>query len=324
MISSKKSKKMKCSLIISTYNDEKIISEQINSILNQTHMPDEIIILDAISRDNTASIIKSFKNRRIKLIEMDVDIGTGRNVAISEAENNLILVTDGGCLLERKWVEKMLDPFKNSEVYVVGGVFEPLAKNYFEKCEGLIVCKSIEKIDEKKFLPSSRSLAFRKEAWKSVGGYPVHNIGGEDTLFNLKLKEKGYKIYITKEAVVKWEMRSPLTSFIHQFFLYGVGDARNGNIFKMKINFIFSVFSLIYFLSIISLVFFYYTASLFLMGLVILYLSYKGLTIAIKTKKILGFFYGFILEFFKRVAYVSGVWKELLFEYKGSYRNENF
>ena len=321
---SKETKKMKSSLIISTYNDEKTISDQLTSVLNQTVAPNEIIILDALSQDKTASIIKSFKDERIKLIEMEVDIGTGRNVAISEAENDLILVTDGGCILEENWAEEMLKPFKNPKVSVVGGVFKPFAKNYFEECEGVIVCKPIEKIDENKFLPSSRSLAFRKGAWEAVGGYPVHEIGGEDTLFNLKLKEKGYSFHITKKAIVKWGMRSPLKSFIRQFYLYGAGDARIGNIYKMKVNFLFCIFSLAYLLSTIALSFFYYPASLFLISFVILYLSYKGLYVAIKTKKIIGFFYGFVLEFFKRTAYVAGVWAEWLFKVKGSYQNENF
>ena len=44
---------------------------------------------------------------------------------------------------------------------------------------------------EETFLPSGRSIAFKKSAWKEVGGYPENLYTGEDTLFDLKLKEKG-------------------------------------------------------------------------------------------------------------------------------------
>ena len=178
---------MKTSLIMTVYNEEKTIKEQINSILNQTKIPDEIVILDGLSKDNTAKIIGSFKNRRIKLLEKKADIGTARNICIKKAKNEIILVTDGGCLLDKNWVYEISKPFEDKNIDAVGGIFSPISKNFFEKCQGVIVCKSAEEIDEKKFIPSSRSFAFRKNVWKNAGGYPKHEIGGEDTRFVLNI-----------------------------------------------------------------------------------------------------------------------------------------
>jgi len=317
---------MKTSLIMTVYNEEKTIKDQVKSILNQTKIPDEIIILDSKSKDNTAKIIKSFKNKRIKLIEKKADIGTARNICIKKAKNEVILVTDGGCLLDKNWVYEISKPFENKNIDVVGGIFSPISKNFFEKCQGVIVCKSAEEIDEKKWLPSSRSFAFRKKVWVEVGGYPKHEIGGEDTRFVFNIIEKGYKIVITKKAVVYWRMRSPLKNFNRQFYLYAKGEVRTGNLaFPQRrvvliATILFPVYIFTLFLSLILA-----TNIFFMLALIpFLYFFYKGIRVAIKVKDIRGTYYGFLFSFLKRTMYFLGIWVELLSPKKDTYRNENY
>lgn len=54
--------KKKIGIVLATYNGEKYIIEQIRSILQQTVKPDEIIITDAHSSDNTITVIKNLLN----------------------------------------------------------------------------------------------------------------------------------------------------------------------------------------------------------------------------------------------------------------------
>ena len=51
---------MKLSIVLSTYNGEAYITEQLDSILNQTRKADEVLIFDDCSTDNTPQIIKQF------------------------------------------------------------------------------------------------------------------------------------------------------------------------------------------------------------------------------------------------------------------------
>jgi len=60
---------MKISVCIATYNGEKYIQEQLDSILNQLDEKDEIIISDDSSTDRTVQIIKSYNDSRIKIYE---------------------------------------------------------------------------------------------------------------------------------------------------------------------------------------------------------------------------------------------------------------
>ena len=310
---------------MTVYNEGKTIKKEIESFLNQTRIPDEIIILDSLSKDNTVQIIKSFKNKRIKIIEKRSDMGTARNIAIRRAKNEVILVTDGGCILDKNWVYEMMKPFEENNADVVGGIYSPLAKNIFDKCQGAVICKFPEEIDEKKFIPSSRSLGFKKKVWEDVGGYPKHEIGGEDTRFILNIIERGHKITITKKAIVYWRMRS-LKSFIRQFYLYAKGEVRSGNLAfpQMRSVLIASVIFPIYIFFLLSSVIFSRTIFFVFLAIPLLYFLYKGIRVAIKVKDIRGIYYGFLFSSLKRFMYFSGIWMEMLSKKKDTYRNENY
>ena len=60
--------KIKCSVAMATYNGEKYIKEQIDSILLNINQNDELIISDDGSTDKTLNIIKCYNDSRIKLI----------------------------------------------------------------------------------------------------------------------------------------------------------------------------------------------------------------------------------------------------------------
>lgn len=51
---------MKISIVVATYNGEKYLSEQLNSFMKQSILPDEIVISDDNSMDNTIKIAKEF------------------------------------------------------------------------------------------------------------------------------------------------------------------------------------------------------------------------------------------------------------------------
>lgn len=51
------------SVVMATYNGEKYIAEQIQSIINQTYKNIELIVQDDASSDRTVEIIRSFENR---------------------------------------------------------------------------------------------------------------------------------------------------------------------------------------------------------------------------------------------------------------------
>jgi glycosyltransferase involved in cell wall biosynthesis len=73
------------SVCITTFNGEKYIFEQLQSILNQLNQEDEVIVSDDGSTDTTIEIIKDFNDKRIRIYVNEKDKGL-----ISNVENSLI------------------------------------------------------------------------------------------------------------------------------------------------------------------------------------------------------------------------------------------
>ena len=305
---------MKVSLICPIYNEESSIEDLIKSMLNQSKKPNEIIFVDSFSKDKTAEIIKKYskKNKIIKFIQEKSNISKARNIAAKKAKYEIIACTDASSKLDKNWLKNIIKPFKDKSIDVVSGGFIAVSKGGIEDYISMVTVKPIEEWDEKTFLPSGRSVAFRKKVWKAVGGYPENLYTGEDTLFALRLKEKGFKFKLAKEALVYWRGRNTLKSFIKQFYLYGKGDGKAGNLKKMKRNLISFVGFNIFIVSFIVSLFFVPLISLMLFLLFFLYLILNGIKYSIKKKRVGALFYIPFLLFFKRFAYFVGVWGGLL------------
>lgn len=68
------------SICIPTYNGGKYIGECLKSIFNQTYQNFEIIISDDCSTDDTVKVVRSFKDKRIKLYQTPHNLGYGDNL----------------------------------------------------------------------------------------------------------------------------------------------------------------------------------------------------------------------------------------------------
>lgn len=98
------------SILIVTYNSEKFILKTINSCLNQTYHNFEILILDNASKDNTVSIIKKLKNKKIKLFCNKDNIGpyNGLNFLIKKSKGKFIAIQDHDDLWLPRKLEKQI------------------------------------------------------------------------------------------------------------------------------------------------------------------------------------------------------------------------
>ncbi|MBU2632200.1 glycosyltransferase [Patescibacteria group bacterium] len=221
---------MKISLIATTFNEEDSIEEFIKSVSLQTKIPDELIIVDGGSTDKTEDKIRKanpyYKQLKINLIIKKGNRSVGRNEAIKNAKGDIIVASDAGCTLDKNWIKKITSPFKNKKIDVVAGYYKPIASNVFEKCLATYTSVMIDKLDPKSFLPSSRSIAFKKNAWEYVGGYPENLDTCEDLVFAKKLKKFGLKFQFAKDAIVYWPQRKNLKEAFIQFFNYAKGDGK--------------------------------------------------------------------------------------------------
>ena len=102
------------SIAMTTYNGAQFVEAQLRSILEQTRQPDEIIICDDGSRDDTVNIIRHVMETsgtdRIRLVENEENLGYIRNFykAISLTKGDYIFLADQDDIWHREKLEKSL------------------------------------------------------------------------------------------------------------------------------------------------------------------------------------------------------------------------
>ncbi len=113
---------MKVSFIIPTLNSAKTLAECLKAIRSQTFTDFEIVIADGGSTDTTRDIARQFGVEVI--CENPLKTGeAGKSAAISAAHGDLLALVDSDNILpDPTWLEKMIAPFANPEIFAT----EPL------------------------------------------------------------------------------------------------------------------------------------------------------------------------------------------------------
>lgn len=106
---------MTCSLIITTYNWPEALEQTLKSVLKQTHIPDEIIIADDGSGEDTRVAIERFSTENLQLHiihSWQEDEGfrasTSRNKAIAKSKCEYIILADGDMILDKNFISDHL------------------------------------------------------------------------------------------------------------------------------------------------------------------------------------------------------------------------
>jgi glycosyltransferase involved in cell wall biosynthesis len=222
---------LRVSVIVTVLNEARSIETLLRSLAEQTRRPDEVVIVDGGSSDGTWEVLRhAVASRRLPLkilSQPGANISRGRNVAIDIAQGPIIAATDAGVHLSKTWLAELMRPFDEGEdVDVVSGFFLPEAHSPFELALAAVTLPRLDEIDADSFWPSSRSVAFRKEAWEDVGGYPDWLDYCEDLLFDFELRDAGYVLRFAPRAVVYFRPRSDLRAFFRQYYRYARGDGK--------------------------------------------------------------------------------------------------
>lgn len=127
------------SIAMTTYNGEKYIERQLRSIFHQTMQPDEIVICDDCSKDNTIDIIRSIvaeygAEKQVRLVENQKNLGYVRNFqqAVGMTSGDFIFLADQ----DDEWY-----PYKLERVVKVA-----------KETAAEVICTGFDLIDEKSFI----------------------------------------------------------------------------------------------------------------------------------------------------------------------------
>jgi len=224
---------MKVTLVLTVLNEGESISALLDSVCAQTCLPDEIVVCDGGSRDDTVGILRRETRLPIRVIEAPgANISRGRNLAIAAASHDVIACTDAGVRLDACWLEKLVeglvghDQDRAMPAGAVAGFFMPDPRSTFEVAMSATVLPLLEEIKPAAFLPSSRSVAFTKAAWQAVGRYPEWLDYCEDLIFDLKLRQHVGAFTFAPDAIAYFRPRGTLGAFFKQYYRYARGDGK--------------------------------------------------------------------------------------------------
>ncbi|MEB2790954.1 glycosyltransferase [Campylobacter upsaliensis] len=118
-------KKPSIALIITTYNSPTYLKAVLESVMKQNTMPNEILIADDGSTEETANLIKEFQNKfsiplkHIWQEDKGYRLAKSRNNAVKKAMSEYIIIIDGDMVLEENFIKDHLD-FAKKGVFLQG------------------------------------------------------------------------------------------------------------------------------------------------------------------------------------------------------------
>jgi glycosyltransferase involved in cell wall biosynthesis len=240
---------MNVSVVMTVLNEGDSLRAVLDSLAAQTRAPDEIVVCDGGSRDNTLAILSEYSAcLPLSVIEAPgANIAQGRNAAIRAARSPIIAVTDAGVRCEPAWLERLTQPFMLSPsppsqtgeragvrgLHAVAGFFISDPANVFEVALGATILPEAGDVNPLTYLPSSRSVAFLKSAWEAVGGYPEWLDYGEDVVFDIEMRKRFGPFEFAPDALVHFRPRASLWEFARQYYRYARGDGK-ANLFPRQ------------------------------------------------------------------------------------------
>lgn len=195
---------LRVSVIIPVYNGAATLPAGLRALQRQTRPPDEVIVVDDGSTDDSADVACGFGVRVIS--QRNAGPATARNRGAAVARGDILLFTDSDCVPAPDWVEHMVAAFADPNVAGAKGAYrtrqhELVARfvqaEYEDRYDRMRSLEAIDFID-------TYSAGYRRDVFISSGGFdtsfPTASV--EDQEFSFRLAEAGHRLVFVPDAQV--------------------------------------------------------------------------------------------------------------------------
>jgi peptidoglycan-N-acetylglucosamine deacetylase len=225
---------MKISVLIPCHNEEKTIAQCIDSCLNQTRKPDQIVVVNDGSTDNTSKILRSF-GKKIKVVTLRKNTGNKsfvQEVGLSYITGEVFVITDADTIVHKNFFARVEKAFKNKKVAAFSGYVKSLEHNWLTACREIeyIIAQNIHKqaqsyINALYVIPGCAG-AFRTKVFRKYLAFE-HDTLTEDLDVTYKLHKNNLKIVYDKKAIVYTQDPATLKCYLKQIRRWASGGWQN-------------------------------------------------------------------------------------------------
>lgn len=169
------------SVIVPTYNSEKVLGECLESLSLQELVPYEVIVSDGGSTDHTVAIARQFGAR---VLEMAPNRSAQRNAGAQAASGTYLLFIDSDMCLTPQVVSECVQKFDDSyAALVIPEVF--VGTGYWGKVRGF----ERSFYDGVWYIEAAR--CYRREQFIEIGGFDSRLVGPEDWDLDQRIRQFG-------------------------------------------------------------------------------------------------------------------------------------
>ena len=215
------------SIYVPVYNGEKTIERCINSILEQSIKPSNILILNDSSTDNTLEILKKYEGLiRIKSNPSNLGLSYSRNIAVNELKTRYIASIDADVELNKYWLEILYSNILKNDATLAGGrMYEKYLNNPFNHWRSLRIGQEWgdKDLNDPSFIFGCNNIldterVEKKDIYLFEGDYFKTN--GEDLEFCKYLKKKNLKLFYSSKAICHHLQNDDAKSLSNRYWRY--------------------------------------------------------------------------------------------------------
>jgi len=225
---------MKISVVIPCRNEERHISEFLDSLLTQEREPGlemEVLVADGRSDDGTREALRQYmdKSPKVRMIDNPEQIvSTGLNAAIGAATGQIIIRMDAHTTYARDYIRECVRTLQESAADNVGGPWVAVGRGWVGKAIAAAFrspfCTGGGKAHDPGYEGEVDTVylgCWKRTVFERAGLFDPDLVRNQDDEFNFRLRRLGGKIWQSPRIRSAYTPRDSITAVFRQYLQYG-------------------------------------------------------------------------------------------------------